>query len=375
VVAELQKNKLMMKKTPLYDRYLSLGAKIIDFGGWAMPVQYTNVIDEHHATRNKAGLFDICHMGEIEIKGPQAFDLLQWVLSRNLEKQKVGQMMLSVLTNEHGGIIDDLTAYRLATERYMVVTNAATKDKDLAWIMKQKVERNFRHVEINDMSDRIGKIDIQGPVAQNILQSMVSDGLALLPYYHAVEASVCGMPAIVSRSGYTGEDGFEIYTDACAVGKIWDDILKRGAAWGLKPCGLGARDTLRLEAGMMLYGHELDETIIPLEVPYGWVTNLEKDFVGAEFLRKQKEHGVTKSLVGFEMLGRGIARADYTDFKERQEIGNVTSGTYAPTLDRAVGLAFVPASCKEPGTQIHIHIRERYVKARVVKLPFYKRSR
>lgn len=365
----------MMEKTPLHDRHLLLNARIIDFGGWAMPVQYTNVIDEHHTTRKKAGLFDICHMGEIEIKGPQAFDLLQWVLSRNMEKQEVGQMMLSVITNEHGGIIDDLTVYRLAAERYMVVTNAATKDKDLAWIVKQKDEKKFQRVEINDMSDRIGKIDIQGPLAQNILQFMISDGLALLPFYHALETSVCGIPAIVSRSGYTGEDGFEIYADAYAIGAIWDDILKMGTEWGLKPCGLGARDTLRLEAGMMLYGHELDETITPLEVPYGWVTSLEKDFLGADFLRKQKENGVTKSLAGFEMVERGIARADYKVFRDALKIGKVTSGTYAPTLDKAVGLAFLPISCKAPGTEIHIQIRDRHIKAKVVKLPFYKRNR
>jgi aminomethyltransferase len=365
----------MMKKTPLHDRHLALDARIIDFGGWAMPVQYTNVIDEHHTTRNKAGLFDICHMGEIEIKGPQAFDLLQWVLSRDLEKQEIGQMMLSVITNEGGGILDDLTVYKLGAERYIVVTNAATKDKDMSWIMKQKEEKKFKHVEITDMSNRLGKIDLQGPLAQNILQFIVSDGLALLPYYHAFETSVCGIPALVSRSGYTGEDGFELYIDAFTAVKIWDDILKVGAEWGLKPCGLGARDTLRLEAGMMLYGHELDETITPLEVPYGWVTSLGKDFLGADFLRKQKENGVTKSLVGLEMIERGIARADYRVFKEKQAIGRVTSGTYAPTLDKAIGLAFVPVSCKAPDTEIHIQIRDHYVKAKVVKLPFYKRGR
>jgi len=364
-----------MKKTPLYDRHAALGAKIIDFGGWAMPVQYSNVIEEHHVTRTKAGLFDICHMGEIKVKGPQAFELLQWVLSRNIEGQAVGQIKLSVMTNENGGIIDDVTVYRLGEEHYLVVTNAGTKDKDYSWIETQRRARGLTDVEVTDNSERTGKIDLQGPMSLAILQNLASDDLAPLHYYHAQDMKVMKIPALVSRSGYTGEDGFEIYTDSGRIGEIWDKLLEAGAGLGIKPVGLGARDTLRLEAGMMLYGNEMDETITPLEVVYGWVTNLEKDFVGSTALRKLKEKGLTIKLVGFEMEERGIARHGYKVFKDAAEVGVVTSGTYTPTLQKAVGLAFVPVTYSRPGTDILIQIREHHAKARIVELPFYKRRK
>jgi aminomethyltransferase len=364
-----------MKKTPLHDRHVALGAKIIDFGGWAMPVQYSNVIEEHHATRMKAGLFDICHMGEIEVKGPQAFELLQWVLSRNIEGQAIGQIKLSVMTNEKGGIIDDVTVYRLEEERYLVVTNAGTKDKDYSWIETQRNARGLSDVEIVDNSDRTGKIDLQGPLSREILQSLASDDLAPLTYYHAKDTRVIDIPALVSRSGYTGEDGFEIYTDSRRIGEIWDKLLEVGAGLGLKPVGLGARDTLRLEAGMMLYGNDMDETITPLEVVYGWVTNLEKNFVGSSALKKQKEKGLGRKLVGFEMEERGIARHGYKVFKNESEVGIVTSGTYTPTLRKAVGLAFVPVPYSRPGTDILIQIRDHHARARIVELPFYRRRK
>jgi len=364
-----------MKKTPLYDCHLALGAKIIDFGGWAMPVQYTNVIEEHQATRMNAGLFDICHMGEIEVKGPSAFDLLQWVLSRNIEGQAIGQIKLCVITNEQGGIIDDLTVYKLEQDRYMVVTNAGTKDKDLSWIEKQKKEKGFADVRITDISDQTGKLDIQGPLSQKILQNITADDLAPLRYYYSMNTRVMDFPALVSRSGYTGEDGFEVYAESRKIGEIWDKLLEIGAVSGLKPAGLGARDTLRLEAGMMLYGNDMDETITPLEVVYGWITNLEKDFIGSAALRRLKEKGLTRKLVGFEMEERGIARHGYKVFKEGREVGGVTSGTFTPTLQKAIGLAFVPISYSEPGTEIFIQIRDHQAKARVVGLPFYKKKK
>jgi aminomethyltransferase len=363
----------IMKKTPLYDRHVALGAKLIDFGGWAMPVQYTGVVEEHHATRTAAGLFDICHMGEIDVRGPQAFHLLQHVMTRNLEQQVVGQMKLSVLTNEQGGIIDDLTVYRLADDHYMVVTNAATRDKDLRWLQDKKQEKNFSGVEIVDRTDQLGKIDLQGPHAQVILQALTDSDLSSLRYYHAIGTTVAGLPSLVSRSGYTGEDGFEIYAEGDRIGILWDELLAAGAASGLKPIGLGARDTLRLEAGMMLYGHEMCESVSPFEVIYGWLADLEKDFIGRDFLERQKKKGVTRKLVGFEMVERGIARAGYKIFKYGREIGEVTSGTFAPTLNKAVGFAFVPAQYAEPETEMDIGIRERLVKAKVVKIPFYRR--
>jgi len=361
-----------MKKTPLYESHLSLGAKMIDFGGWLMPVQYTSVIEEHHATRTQAGLFDICHMGEIVVKGPQAFALLQRVVSRNLEKQATGQMKLCILTDEQGGIIDDLTVYRLEDDHYMLVTNAASKDKDLHWLQTRKQMEGFSRVEIVDRTEELGKLDIQGPQAQTILQSLAEADLTALKYYYALNTTVAGIPALVSRSGYTGEDGFEIYAGGEKIGVVWDRLLGAGA--GLKPIGLGARDTLRLEAGMMLYGHEMSESVSPFEVPYGWIIDLEKDFIGRDALSRQKKTGVSRKLVGFEMVDRGIAREGYKVLKYSREIGDVTSGTLAPTLNKAVGLAFVPVIYAEPGTEIDIRIRERAVRAKVVKLPFYNRK-
>jgi len=364
-----------MKKTPLYDRHVSLGARVIDFGGWAMPVQYTNVIEEHKATREKAGIFDICHMGEIEIRGPQALDLLQWVLSRNLGGQTIGQIKLSVMTNEQGGIIDDLTVYRLGKDHYMVVTNAGTKDKDLAWIVNKRNEKGLSDTQVTDISDKTGKLDLQGPLSQKILQHIIAENLTGLKYYHAMNTTILNVPALVSRSGYTGEDGFEIYADSGRIGDIWDKLLEIGADDGLKPVGLGARDTLRLEAGMMLYGNDMDETITPLEVVYGWLTDLEKDFMGSAALRRLNQDGLTRKLVGFEMEDRGIARHGYKVFIEEKEVGEVTSGTFTPTLQKAIGLAFVPVSFSEPGTEISIRIRDHHAKARIVKLPFYKREK
>lgn len=364
-----------MKKTPLYDRHVALGAKIIDFGGWAMPVQYTNVIEEHNSTRTKAGLFDICHMGEIEVKGPQALELLQWLLSRDIKGQAIGQIKLSVLTNEEGGIIDDVTVYRLGNERYLVVTNAGTKDKDYSWVEMQRRVKGLSDVEVIDNSGQTGKIDLQGPLSQAILQNLASDDLAPLTYYHAKDTKVMDIPALVSRSGYTGEDGFEIYTDSRRIGELWDKLLEIGAPFGLKPVGLGARDTLRLEAGMMLYGTDMDETVTPLEVVYGWVTSLEKDFVGSSALKKLKEKGLSRKLVGFEMEERGIARHGYKVFKDGTEVGIVTSGTYTPTLQKAVGLAFVPMLYSRPGTDIIIQIRDNRARARIVELPFYRRRK
>lgn len=362
-----------MKRTPIYERHVALGAKMIDFGGWEMPVQYTGVIEEHHATRTGAGLFDICHMGEIEIRGPQALSLLQGLMSRNLERQATGQMKLSVLTNEQGGIIDDVTVYKLAEDRYWVVTNAATKDKDLRWIQCRKQDGAFAGADIVDRTDELGKIDLQGPRAQRILQPLASADLGLLKYYHAMQATVAGVPSLVSRSGYTGEDGFEIYADSRQIGDVWDGLMGAGAGSGLKAVGLGARDTLRLEAGLMLYGHEMCETVSPYEVVYGWLVDLEKDFIGHDALDRQKKRGVARKLVGFEMAERGIARAGYKIFKQGREIGEVTSGTFAPTLNRAVGFAFLPVQYAEPQTELEIRIRERPVKARVVTIPFYRR--
>jgi aminomethyltransferase len=364
-----------MKKTSLYERHLALGATMTEFGGWAMPVQYSGVIDEHRNTRTLAGLFDVCHMGEIEVRGPQALELLQWVMSRNLAAQQIGEMKLSAITNPKGGIIDDVTVYKKGDDHYMVVTNASTREGDLEWILKAKGEKGFSKADLTDLSEVTGKIDIQGPIAQKILSEIVEGDLAALRFYHAIDTRVAGIPALVSRSGYTGEDGFEVYTTAARIGEIWDLLLSVGDPHGIKPAGLGARDTLRLEAGMMLFGHEMCQTVTPYEVVYGWVTDLEKDFIGREALKKQKEQGVRKKLIGFELIDRGIARHGYPVWAAGEKIGEVTSGTFSPTLGKAIGLAFVPVAFKEPGTALEIEIRNQRVKANVVPLPFYKRKK
>ncbi len=363
-----------MKITPLHDRHVALGARIIDFGGWAMPVQYTNVIEEHRATRTAAGLFDICHMGEIEVRGPQAFDLLQWVMSRNLAEQRINQMKLSLVLNDRGGIVDDLTVYKFAEDDYLVVTNAGTMGKVFARLIEARDRRGF-DCRIFDRTEETSKLDLQGPASQAILQGMVAADLSVLGYYESVRTTLLGVPALVSRSGYTGEDGFEIYTANDPIGMIWDTLLERGKPHGLKPVGLGARDTLRLEAGMMLYGSEMNEDITPYEVVYGWLVDPAKDFLGRDALMQKKAAGFEKKLVGFEMEGRGIARHGYPVVAaDGRVIGEVTSGTMSPTLNKAIGLGFVTIDHKEPGTGIGIQIRDNTVKAKTVKLPFYKRS-
>jgi len=362
-----------MKKTPLYERHVALGATMTDFGGWTMPVQYTGIIEEHKRTREAAGLFDICHMGEIDVKGPRAFDFLQLLLSRNLEGQQIGQLKLSVMTNEHGGILDDLTFYLMADRHYRLVTNAGTKDKDLAWILEVRAEKGFSDVDVTDLSDTIGKVDLQGPKSRAILQGLVPDDLSALKFYHSFFSSIEGTRALISRSGYTGEDGFEIYTDAGRISDVWDLLLREGKGEGLVPVGLGARDTLRMECGMMLYGNEIDEETTPFEAVYGWLVDLDKPFIGRDALKRRQDKGLKKKLVGFEMVEKGIARHGYRVFKDGRDVGGVTSGTFAPSLNRAIGMAYVPFALKEPGTEIDIEIRNRLIRARIVKLPFYKR--
>jgi aminomethyltransferase len=363
-----------MKKTPLYEKHVALKAKIIDFGGWAMPVQYTNVIDEHRTTRNAAALFDICHMGEIVVKGPQAFDLLQYALTRNLQNQKNGQIKLSALLTDDGGIIDDLTVYKVASDFYVLVTNATTCEKDWQRICDLREVKGFE-CTVENVTEKVGKLDLQGPSAQAILSTLTGYDLNNIRYYHFVEVRAADHSSIISRSGYTGEDGFEIYASAKAIGDLWDAILKAGQDFGLKPAGLGARDTLRLESGMMLNGQDITESVNPFEVPYGWLVDFDKEFAGAAALRALKQSGIKKKLVGLEMTGRGIARHGYKVFQADKEIGIVTSGTFAPTLNKAVGLAFVDINCSAPDTVISVAIRDSLSPAKVVKIPFYKRSK
>lgn len=364
-----------MQKTPLFEQHEKLGASIVDFGGWAMPVQYTNVIEEHKATREQAGLFDICHMGEIELRGADAFALAQYLVSRDLSKQIVGQMMLSVICNEAGGIVDDLTVYKLAEDRYLLVTNASTKDKDLAQVLRLRNQLGLINVEVRDLTDQIGKLDLQGPAAETILSHFVTDDLSALKFYYFIKTRLYDRSCIISRSGYTGEDGFEIYLNSDLMVRLWDELLAKAKPYGLVPVGLGARDTLRLESAMNLYGHEMNEEINPFECRYGWVTDLGKDFHGVETLRQAKESGIRRRLVGFELEGRGIAREHYPIFVAGEVIGQVSSGTHSPTLGKPVLMGHVPVEYSPVGTRVQIQIRKNLVDARVVKLPFYQRQK
>lgn len=372
-----------MKQTPLDRIHRSLNGRMVEFGGWEMPVQYTNLLEEHHAVRKRAGLFDVSHMGEFEVSGRGAFDLIQKVITKDISKMEPGKMVLGVMCTEQGGIIDDLTVYKFSPlpngdERYWIVVNAGTKDKDLTWIQGVR-DREFPDVIISDLTDGIAKLDLQGPLSLEILKKLTKDDLSRLTFYTFMETFLLDSPCVVSQSGYTGEYGFEIYCASRSAEKIWNEILKKGAPWGLLPCGLGARDTLRTEAGMMLYGNDIDETTTPFESVYSFVVSLEKEFIGKQSLIMQKDlNFLPKKICGFEMVDRGIARHLYEVYdsssdEQASPIGWVTSGTPSPTLEKNIGMAYVPMVYTKPGTEFYIKIRDTRVKARVIKLPFYKR--
>lgn len=359
----------MLLKTPLNDVHKKMNARMVDFGGWEMPVVYTNQIEEHNAVRNSAGIFDVSHMGEILISGKDAFSLVQELISRNIENMENGILYLTVLCDENGGIIDDLTAYKFNEELYMFVVNAGTADDDFEWCKKHAEKYD---VEVKNISDEIAKIDIQGPHSEKILQKLVDTDLAPIKRYYFKTMKVDGVEMTVSRSGYTGEDGFELYVQNEAAEKIWYKLLEVGEEDGLIACGLGARDTLRTECGMMLYGHDIDRDHTPLEAVYSWLVSFDKDFIGKTALERQRKEGLKRKLVGFEMMERGIARHQYPVFCNGEEVGIVTSGTPSPTTGKNIGLAYLRYDLIKPGTEIEIKIRDNYAKAKVVKLPFYK---
>jgi len=360
----------MLKKTSLNENHRRLGARMVDFGGWDMPVIYTNQIQEHHAVRKQAGLFDVSHMGEIMVTGKDAFALLQKIASRDISLMKSNRVTLGVLCNEQGGIIDDLTIYKYHDEKYLMVVNAGTASGDYEWTKKHAVNMN---VQIDNISDKITKLDLQGPAAENILQKITRDDLKAIKRYAFAEIKVDNVPMTVSRSGYTGEDGFELYFPNEQAVQIWEKILSVGKEYGLLPCGLGARDTLRTECGMMLYGHDIDINHTPLEAVYGWAVSFNKEFIGKAALEKQKKEGLTRKLIGFEMIERGIARDKYLIFYNGQEVGIVTSGVPSPTLGKNIGLGYIKYDRRAPDTEIQIQIRNKLVKAKIVKLPFYKK--
>lgn len=366
-----------LKRTPLNSAHRRLGGRMVEFGGWDMPVQYTaGTMTEHLRTRTHAGLFDVSHMGEIDVRGPDAISFVNGLTSNDVTKLIDGQAQYSALTTPEGTVIDDLLVYRFAEDHLLLVVNAGTTEKDWDWI---KSHHGNENVELKNVSADFCQIAIQGPRALSILQTMTPVPLNEIKYYHFREGEVDGVPSIVSRTGYTGEDGFEVYAAADKAEQIWNKILDAGnfgAEDGVLPCGLAARNTLRLEAGMCLYGHEIDETTTLLEANLGWITKLGKgEFIGRERLAKQKAEGIKRKLVGFEVTDRGIARDGQDVFIGEQRAGQVTSGSPAPFLKKNIGMAFVPVESAVEGGEIEIDVRGRMVSARIVPLPFYKRPK
>ena len=359
-------------ETPLHDRHVALGAKLIEFGGWLMPVQYSGILDEHRAVRERAGLFDLSHMGELFVEGPEAGPALAAALVSDPPSLKVGRAHYSMICAEDGGIIDDLIVYRLAEERFLVVANAGNAPV----VSDALVERlsGFKAV-LDDRSLAMSLIAVQGPRSVDIVGPLSDVDLDALRYYAIAEGNVAAIPALVARTGYTGEDGFEIFIENARAVELWDALTEAGQAAGLTPVGLGARDTLRLEAGMPLYGNDLDRTTNPFEAGLGRVVKLDKpgDFVGRAALEKVAKNGPARKLVGLVMEGRGIARHGYPVHRDDRRTGVVTSGTHSPSLGKAIAMAYVAPADAETGTILDVEIREQRVPARVVDLPFYKR--
>lgn len=358
---------ISLKKTPLAHVHEQLGAKMVAFNSWHMPVYYTNVMDEHAATREKAGLFDVCHMGEFIIKGPDSKQFLQKLLTNDINKLCLGKAIYSIMCYENGTIVDDLFVYQLKENEFMIVVNAGKIDEDFEWI---KEHSDKFDVEISNISEKTAKLDLQGPLAEKILEKLTT--AALPKRFHFIEADIIGIKTLISRTGYTGEDGFELYFPIEEAEKIWNNILEAGKDYGLKPIGLGARDTLRIEACYPLYGHETSEKITPIESGLDWAVSLEKDFIGKQALEKQKNQGTEKTLIAFEMIDRAIPRENYEVFSNNENIGHVTSGTFSPTFRKPLGMASIKTGHSQIGNKINIKIRGKFYNAVIVKRPFYK---
>jgi len=363
-----------LKKTPLNEVHRALGGKMVDFGGWDMPVQYpAGVIEEHMATRTRAGLFDVSHMGEIWVKGPDAIGFVNGLTTNDVTKLVDGQAQYSAFPNEQGGVVDDLLVYRFGPEQLLLVVNAATTDKDWAWITSHKGDEQ---VTLTNASADYCQIAIQGPKALGILRKLTDTPLEPIKYYHFTTGEVDGVEAIISRTGYTGEDGFEVYAAAENAEQLWNKMLETGKQDGILPCGLAARNTLRLESAMSLYGHELDDDISTLEANLGWITKLDKgDFTGRDAIASLKSSGLKRKLVGFEMREPGIARDGFDVYLDDKKVGIVTSGSPAPFLKKNIGLAFVPTEFANVGQQITIDVRGKKLLAEIVPTPFYKRPK
>jgi len=373
-MTEIIAAKMTGNKTPLYDTHVRLGAKVIEFGGWLMPVQYSGIIEEHKAVRTAAGLFDLSHMGEFEIKGYQTEEFLQYSTSNDLSKLEEGQAQYNLMIYPDGGIVDDLIIYRLKN-RYLVVVNAANIEKDFDWLNESRMIKGSEAV-IRNLSYSTALLSVQGPKALKILQPLTDIDLSEIKYYHCAEGQINNAPVIFARTGYTGEDGFELFIPRTKAVEFWELLMEAGKDKGMVPVGLGARDTLRLEAKMALYGNDIDGTINPLEAGLSWAVKFDKgNFTGRDVLLAKQTKGLNRKLVGFEMVGRGIARHGYPVAKDGKTIGSVTSGAPSPTLGKNIGLALVPTENSEIGSKLDIMIRDQPVEAVVVKTPFYTRKK
>lgn len=357
-------------KTPLYEAHVKAGGKIVPFAGYMLPVQYTGVIEEHMAVRQKAGLFDVSHMGEIMCTGPDALQNLQNILTNDFTNMVDGQARYSVMCNDEGGTVDDLIVYKYQDNCYFIVVNASNKDKDFAWM----ADHQSGDVKFEDISGQVAQLALQGPKAMEILRKLTTEEFIPQKYYHAVfNAKVAGMNCLVSKTGYTGEDGVEIYLSSSEAEKMWDILLEAGKEEGLIPCGLGARDTLRLEASMPLYGHEMNDSISPLEVGLKFAVKMKKDdFIGKKAMEAQPE--LQRKRVGLKVTGRGIVREEAPVFVGEEQVGVTTSGTHCPYLGYAVAMALVSIPYTEVGTKVNVSVRGRMIEAEVVELPFYKRA-
>lgn len=365
------------KRTPLAERHEALGARMIDFAGWYMPVQYTGIIDEHKNVRSAAGLFDLGHMGQVDVSGPDALAYLQYISTNDVSRLGPGDAQYSLMLYPHGGVVDDIIIYRRPQgDSFLVVINAANAAKDVAWMNEQRQKRDDLDVTIRDISDETGMIALQGPEAEAIVSGMCTVDITAMDYFSCRDTEIAGVPALAARTGYTGEDGWEFYCPIDRVGELWDALLSEGKSRGLKPAGLGARDTLRLEARMPLYGNEISEDINPLEAGLRWVVKMKKgDFIGRDALQQIRDEGVKRSAVGFKMVERGGAPRPHYDVQvDGRTVGFVTSGSMSPTLGENIGLALVDREVAGIGKPLDIVIRGKPVRAEQVEVPFYKRS-
>ena len=362
-----------MKKTPLYDTHLTCNAKMVSFHGYEMPLQYDSIINEHHCVRKNAGLFDISHMGRFEVSGDGAFPFVQQIITNDAGQLADKQVLYTPICNEQGGIIDDILVYKWHEKHFMLVVNCSNAEKDLSWLQKQAA--NYQPLEIRDLTDRVSLIALQGPQSTHMLEVALKTEFDSIKRFSFDDYVWDGTRITISRTGYTGEDGFEIFVDSERVVKLWNLLIEKNKQDGLRPIGLGARDTLRLEACLLLYGNDMDETITPLETTIGWTVKFNKsNFIGKESLLNQKTRGIDRKLVGFEMIDRGIPRHGYPVFKGNEMIGKVTSGSFSPSTKKNIGLCLIQSQYAKTGEEFQIQIRDNMYNARIVKTPFYKRE-